>query len=241
MFPENSGATAMGDFTKAVVALGMVCLGGIAAQRITALGRSIRTHPFPYQQEASVVPAIRQEPGRRVIVSAKVKNNSCIVPGTVNGAPAMLAADTGDPNMADFSASYARRKLGIDTAKLHFLEWWPGTRYGKVAHATVREIRIGDVTWEDVDVEIYQNWHYAFGDESVGLLGLKALQARGIHLEMDGDICRLTVAPGLDEQAGSQCQSYALSKLSADQARQRCNAECSGAEWCKRLTKSNRP
>jgi hypothetical protein len=141
--------------------------------------------------------------------------------------------DTGAPGFADFSSSYVR-KLGISSAALHYSEWWPGTRYGKAARTTVRELRVGDVVWNDADVSIYQNWRYAFGADEIPLLGLAALQSQGVHLEMDGDTCRLTVAAA--QTARPQCTDYTLSKLRGDEILRRCHDECSSVPWCERLT-----
>ena len=131
---------------------------------------------------------------RHVIASSRIVGARCHVQGQANGAPFTFTIDTGDPIVADFSASHAT-KLGLDPASLHYEEIWPGTRYGKIATTTLREIRVGDVTWSNVQARIYSNWRYTFGDDETPLLGLDALQRRGIHIEIDGDMCRLTAPP----------------------------------------------
>ena len=143
---------------------------------------------------APVPPKIVEPPARLVIASSRIVGARCHIEGQANGAPFTFTVDTGDPVAADFSASYSK-KLGLDPAALHYAEIWPGTRYGKIATTTLREIRVGDVTWSNVQVRIYSNWRFAFGDDETPLLGLNALQSRGIHLEIDDDMCRLTAPP----------------------------------------------
>jgi hypothetical protein len=154
---------------------------GVILGAITSAG-----HPRP----ATVVIG---EGNRRVIASATITGNRCKVPGYANGAAVTYEIDTGDPITADFSASHIH-KLGLNPASLDFAELWPGTRYGTIATTTLREIRVGDVVWNDPEVRIYSNWRYTFGDDETPLLGLAALNSRGVHLEFDGDLCRLTVS-----------------------------------------------
>jgi hypothetical protein len=143
---------------------------------------------------APVPPKIVEPPSRHVIASSMIIGARCYVQGQANGAPFTFSVDTGSPVAAIFSASYIK-KLGLDAATLHYEEIWPGTRYGKIATTTLHEIRVGDVTWSNVQVRVYGNWRFAFGDDETPLLGLDALQRRGIHLEFDGDMCRLTAPP----------------------------------------------
>lgn len=137
----------------------------------------------------SVMPSTH-ETGRRVMVESKIEENRCLAPGSVNGVPITFMVDTGAPSVAEFPNSWAR-ELGL--GNLDYEELWPGTRYGKIATATVDEIRIGDVVWKDAEARFYTNWAFSFGDTRP-LLGLAALNARGVHVEFDGDTCRLTVA-----------------------------------------------
>jgi len=99
--------------------------------------------------------------------------------------------DTGAPTVAEFSSSWAD-KLGVKN--LQYRELWPGTRYGKIATATVHEIRVGDVVWKDAAARFYSDWAYSFGGDTRPLLGLAALNARGINVEFERDTCRLTVS-----------------------------------------------
>jgi predicted aspartyl protease len=146
-------------------------------------------------EHAPSVPKIVSQSERRVIAISKIEGGRCHVLGEANGEPMTFTIDTGDPIDADFSSSHIT-KLGINPAALHYEEIWPGTRYGKIATTTLREIRIGYVRWSHVQVRIYSNWRYLFGDDETPLLGLAALQSRGVHVEIDGDTCRLTIADG---------------------------------------------
>jgi len=142
-------------------------------------------------------PSIDKPAARHMIASSKIVGERCYVHGQANGTSFTFSVDTGDPFHAEFSASHVR-ELGINPASLHYEELWPGTRYGKIATTTLRELRVGDVTWNNVQIRIYSDWRYTFGDDESPLLGLAALQSRGIHVEFDGDMCRLT-APSLVE------------------------------------------
>jgi hypothetical protein len=139
---------------------------------------------------ASPSPVVK-ETGRRVIASAKTNNDRCDVGGVVNSVPLTLEIDTGDPIEIDFPAKYVQR-LGLKTGP--YEELWPGTRYGKIANAQVKEIRVGDVVWRNATARVYSNWDYTFGSDEIPLLGLAALRAQGVHVEFEGDMCRLTVS-----------------------------------------------
>jgi hypothetical protein len=144
---------------------------------------------------APAMPEEQHHQERRVIATGQgSRENRCDVPGVVNGVPVTFEVDTGDPNPADFAASYIR-KLGFNPTSLEWSELDPGTRYGKVANAKAREIRIGDVVWTDQTITFFSNWRYSFGDDEQPLFGLPSLRARGVQLEwmQDGN-CRLTVA-----------------------------------------------
>jgi predicted aspartyl protease len=130
-----------------------------------------------------------KETGRRVIAASRIENGRCLAPGSVNGEPVTFEVDTGAPRGAEFPDSWAR-KLGLNN--LHYEELWPGTRYGKIATASVDSIRVGAVVWRNVQARFYSNWAFTFGDTRP-LLGLAALNAQGVHVEFDGDTCRLTV------------------------------------------------
>lgn len=130
---------------------------------------------------------------RQVIaIGQDTRRNRCDVRGFANGVALTYEIDTGDPNIADFPSSYVRR-LGIG-GSLNYTEWWPGTRYGKIATTTLRQIRVGDVVWNDSEVNVYSDWDYSFGDDEIPLLGLAALKMRGISVEFEGGRCQLTVA-----------------------------------------------
>src|ERR1700722_16650554 len=132
---------------------------------------------------------------RQVIaVGQGTRQNRCDVRGLANGVPLIFEVDTGDPDMADFPASYVSRlKMA---GPLNYTEWWPGTRYGKIATTTLREIRIGDVVWDNPEVNVFSDWDFSFGDDEIPLFGLAALKMRGINVEFEGGgNCRLTVAP----------------------------------------------
>lgn len=128
-----------------------------------------------------------------IAVGQGTRHNRCDVRGFANGAAVTFEVDTGDPDIADFPGSYVA-KLGI-TKPLAYAELWPGTRYGKTARTTLRQIRVGDVVWNDPEVNVYSDWNYSFGDDQIPLLGLAALRMRGINVEFEGgEHCRLTVA-----------------------------------------------
>jgi hypothetical protein len=69
----------------------------------------------------------------------------------------------------------------------------PGARYGGIANATLHELRVGDWALNNVEVQIFDRWRYAFGEDETPLLGLPALQQRGVRLEIEGNTCRLTL------------------------------------------------
>jgi predicted aspartyl protease len=228
--PENGGSG--GGWFATAVGFGLCILIVLGIEKLTD------DHPSP-QPAAPVVkpsPVVKQSPptkdtARRVIASATIEDNECRISGSVNGAPSRFIVDSGAGEVALFSVSHLGA-LGINRASLHFEEVWPGTRYGKIAKTTVREIRVGDVVWLNEPVEIYANWRFAFGDDETPLLGLGALQEQGVNLEFEGNICRLTVA---NSSQPSQCSDYRLSKTRSDQALQLCQAQCSAAPWCRRL------
>ncbi|MGA8612235.1 MAG: hypothetical protein WB760_11050 [Xanthobacteraceae bacterium] len=150
----------------------------------------------PVAQPVAPIARAVNETARRVIATGGgARENRCDVPGSVNGRALVFEIDTGDPTMADFPASYID-KLHVDRATLEWFELDPGTRYGRVAWAIVREIRIGDVVWENPRVRFYENWRFSFGSEENPLFGLPALKAEGVNVEWTGDTCRLTVAVG---------------------------------------------
>jgi predicted aspartyl protease len=136
-------------------------------------------------------PGPASDRNRQVIALAKITDGRCHVSGFANNAPFVFEIDTGDPIIADFSAS-AIGKLGL-RGPLRYQKIWPGTRYGGSATATLRELRIGAWVLTNVDVRIMQNWRFTFGDDESPLLGLAALQSRGIRFEVEGDTCRLTL------------------------------------------------
>jgi gag-polyprotein putative aspartyl protease len=141
--------------------------------------------------DASPVAPSIHETGRRVLVTSKIDGDRCLAPGfSVNGVPITFMVDTGAPDV-EFPNSWAA-KFGL--MNLEYRELWPGTRYGKIATGTVHEIRVRDVVWKDQEARFYSNWAYSFGDDTRPLLGLGALNARGVHVEFEGDTCRLTVA-----------------------------------------------
>jgi hypothetical protein len=170
------------------------------------------------------------EDGRRVIASGEMVNDDCPVAGFVNGKPVTFRVDTGNPVIAEFAASFVRK---LDLKPGPYQEWLPGTRYGKVANATAREIRIGEVAWVNEQVRIYSNWRYAYGDDETPWLGFAALKSQGINIELDGNTCRLTVARS---SAPAQCGAYTLSKLRGDETLRLCEGECAAVPFCRRLT-----
>jgi hypothetical protein len=119
--------------------------------------------------------------------------NRCKVRGYANGAAVTFAIDTGDPNMADFAASFIRQ-LGLNRDAVEFRELLPGSRYGGYAEVTLQSIRVGDIVWNNPEVGIFSDWRYTFGPDEIPLLGLRALRAKGIAVEFVGDTCRLTMA-----------------------------------------------
>lgn len=147
------------------------------------------------------VPAPVSFDGSRQVIAVGQgsRRNRCDVRGFANGVALTYEIDTGDPVVADFPSSYVGR-LGIG-GSLNYTELWPGTRYGKIATTVLRQIRVGDVVWNDPEVRVYSDWDYAFGDDEIPLLGLAALRMRGINVEFAGDRCRLTVAR--DRRSGS--------------------------------------
>jgi len=167
----------------------VVVIGGLAI----FAGPPLLHHLMAAPQWAgqAVVPSGRDYTGRRVIASAKTDNERCDVPGVVNGQSLTLEIDTGDPNSIDLPSKFVAR-LGLKPGS--YEEFWPGTRYGKIAKATVREIRVGDVVWLNQQGFVYSDWDYTFGSDEIPLLGLAALRAQGVHVEFDGGMCHLTVA-----------------------------------------------
>jgi hypothetical protein len=139
-------------------------------------------------------PQVSSGSGRQVIaVGEGTRSNRCDIRGFANGIAVTFEVDTGDPYVAEFPSSYVGR-LGIE-GPLDYSDWWPGTRYGKIATAKLREIRVGDVVWHDPEVNVYSDWDYAYGSDEVPLLGLSALRMRGVNVEFDAEgRCRLTAA-----------------------------------------------
>lgn len=215
----------------AVVAVGLVLVAGLALRGHNASRATAPVAPRPNDPSpvVTVEPAVK-ETGRRVIASAKTDNERCDVPGVVNGVPLTLEIDTGDPVVIDFPGKFVKT-LGLKPGP--YEEFSPGTRYGKIASATVREIRVGDVVWLNEQARVYSNWSYTFGNDEIPLLGLAALRSHGVHVEFEGDMCRLTVA---QSSAPAQCNKYSLSKLRGDETLRRCKGECSAVPFCRGLT-----
>lgn len=175
----------------------VVVVGGLAVIAGPAMLRHLPAKPHG-QSSGPVLPTIKQETGRRVIATGQgSRNDRCDVAAAVDGGAGAVATvfevDTGDPVEADFPGKYIKR-LGVDAAALNWYELDPGTRYGKIAHATLRQIRIGEVVWNNPEVRFFSNWRYTFGADEIPLLGLHALNSKGIHVEFDGGGCRLTAA-----------------------------------------------
>lgn len=136
---------------------------------------------------------VRHETGadRRVIARGHGwRSNRCDIAVRVNGVPVIFMVDFGAPSFAEFPNSYVK-KLNLDPGD--YEELWPGTRYGKIAYATVREIRVGDVVWNDTEARIYENWGFSFGNDQYPIFGLAALRRHGVGLEWDGGTCVLTL------------------------------------------------
>jgi hypothetical protein len=174
---RDSGGDGGGGWFATAVGFGLCFLIAVGIQKLT-------------DGHASPSPVVK-ETGRRVIVASNIEGERCLAPGSVNGVPATFMVDTGAPTVAEFSSSWAD-KLGVKN--LQYRELWPGTRYGKIATATVHEIRVGDVVWKDAAARFYSDWAYSFGSSVRPLLGLAALNARGINVEFERDTCRLTVS-----------------------------------------------
>ena len=174
---RDSGGDGGGGWFATAVGFGLCFLIAVGIQKLT-------------DGHASPSPVVK-ETGRRVIVASNIEGERCLAPGSVNGVPATFMVDTGAPTVAEFSSSWAD-KLGLKN--LQYRELWPGTRYGKIATATVHEIRVGDVVWKDAAARFYSDWAYSFGGDTRPLLGLAALNARGINVEFERDTCRLTVS-----------------------------------------------
>ena len=174
---RDSGGDGGGGWFATAVGFGLCFLIAVGIQKLT-------------DGHASPSPVVK-EAGRRVIVASNIEGERCLAPGSVNGVPATFMVDTGAPTVAEFSSSWAD-KLGVKN--LQYRELWPGTRYGKIATATVHEIRVGDVVWKDAAARFYSDWAYSFGGDTRPLLGLAALNARGINVEFERDTCRLTVS-----------------------------------------------
>jgi hypothetical protein len=188
------------EVVNGLTALGLVFVLGLAARGYSASHGTALIAPSPTTAKPAV-PApqpVSKETGRRVVASAKIVNDRCNLPGFAGQGSGRNAAftfeiDTGDPSIADFSNRWVA-KLGLNPATLDYREVEPGTRYGKIAYATLPEIRIGDMVWKNEQVGIWDRWSYSFGHEEIPLFGLVALQKRGVRLEVEGDTCRLTVA-----------------------------------------------
>ena len=174
---RDSGGDGGGGWFATAVGFGLCFLIAVGIQKLT-------------DGHASPSPVVK-ETGRRVIVASNIEGERCLAPGSVNGLPITFMVDTGAPKVAEFSSSWAD-KLGVKN--LQYRELWPGTRYGKIATATVHEIRVGDVVWKDAAARFYSDWAYSFGGDTRPLLGLAALNARGINVEFERDTCRLTVS-----------------------------------------------
>ena len=174
---RDSGGDGGGGWFATAVGFGLCFLIAVGIQKLT-------------DGHASPSPVVK-ETGRRVIVASNIEGERCLAPGSVNGVPATFMVDTGAPTVAEFSSSWAD-KLGVKN--LQYRELWPGTRYGTIATATVHEIRVGDVVWKDAAARFYSDWAYSFGGDTRPLLGLAALNARGINVEFERDTCRLTVS-----------------------------------------------
>jgi len=174
---RDSGGDGGGGWFATAVGFGLCFLIAVGIQKLT-------------DGHASPSPVVK-ETGRRVIVASNIEGERCLAPGSVNGVPATFMVDTGAPTVAEFSSSWAD-KLGVKN--LQYRELWPGTRYGKIATATVHKIRVGDVVWKDAAARFYSDWAYSFGGDTRPLLGLAALNARGINVEFERDTCRLTVS-----------------------------------------------
>lgn len=170
-------------------AFGVVIAAGMLVARPDN-GLSVPAGPPP--QIAS--PQVTSGSRRQVIaVGEGMRHNRCDISGFVNGVAVTFEVDTGDPNIADFPSSFVG-KLGIE-GPLDYYELDPETRYGKIAPTTLREIRVGDVVWNDPEVNIYSDWDYTYGSDEVPLLGLAALKMRGINVEFEAEgRCRLTAA-----------------------------------------------
>jgi predicted aspartyl protease len=164
-----------------------LCAVIVASAVIAAL-----TQPLPGAKPHAPAP-VSSSPNenRQVIAAAAIIGNRCHVKGLANNAPFIFIIDTGDPHIADFAASAVAR-LGL-RGTLDYQELWPGTRYGGVATARLRELRIGAWTLKNIDIGIYKNWRFSFGDDEAPLLGLAALQSQGVRLEVEGNVCRLTL------------------------------------------------
>jgi hypothetical protein len=179
--------------------------------------------------------------GRRVLAEAKIEGDRCHLPGYANDVPVVWEIDTGDPIDGDFAKSWVG-KLGL--GNLQYEEIWPGTRYGKIADTTV-DIRVGDWAISNAHARVYSNWRYTFGDdEDHPLLGLAALQKRGVRLEVEGDTCRLTMAGGSPSPANVRAmmmprQCHALPTLRGDKAYSLCETTCSAVPFCEKLRSPN--
>jgi hypothetical protein len=182
------------EWVNGLTAIGLVFVCGLAARGYSAShGAAVTASPRKPEQAAAVV----NESGRRVIATGEgSRSDRCDVHGTANGKPFVFEIDTGAGDMALFSSSHLA-KLSINPKTLHYEEFWPGTRYGKIATTNLREIVIGGVVWNKPEVRIYSNWKFSFGGDEgdeTPLLGLPALNAKGVNVEFDGGMCRLTVA-----------------------------------------------
>jgi hypothetical protein len=185
LLESSDDRAAAGRRIIATLLAGVVIVCGVAVSKLGHDGASAKDAPVPAP--------VSFDASRQVIaVGQGIRHNRCDVRGFANDVALTYEIDTGDPNIADFPSSYVR-KLGIGES-LNYTEWWPGTRYGKIATTTLRQIRIGDVVWNDSEVNVHSDWAYSFGSDEIPLLGLAALRMRGINVEFEGDRCQLTVA-----------------------------------------------
>jgi predicted aspartyl protease len=142
-------------------------------------------------------PAVKSAAGH-VVAEARIDGDGkCVVPGFLtaeNTAALKFEIDTGAGEAIWVSATHLPA-LGINPKKLQFQELDPGTRYGKVANARLRAVRIGGVTVRDVDAQILTRWRYTFGNGENPLIGIPFLKKSGLHIEVNGDACKLIGPP----------------------------------------------
>jgi hypothetical protein len=173
--------------------LGVVVVVGGLAVVVGASVRHLPAKPQSGQSAAPVFPSGKEQDTRRVIASAKIDgDNRCKIRGYLDGVSLPLMVDTGAPRAVEISADLLP-KFSRTTSQYNFDELWPGTRYGKIARTTFDELRIGSFVLARPDVRIYDRWSYSFGNDTTPLLGMGALKDRGVRLEIEGDICRVTM------------------------------------------------